>query len=101
MAYLPDCDLSKTDKGPAGILITNQHIIYHIREKHHNMWLHDEGELLVMKDGDRFDVLYREDKRGRPKRRLARLTTGDARKLIHALDELQCNLRVVRARKRQ
>jgi len=92
LCYLPDTDFSKHDAGLAGIVVTDQCIVYCKHHRRGSVALDEPGELLLSQDGPFFDVSYHCDNH---RRRLVRVRGPDGSELVRALDALQRPLRVV------
>jgi hypothetical protein len=80
--YLMDADLARADAGLAGLVITDQRLIYHKYHHHGQIRLDEEATLLVQRD-DRLATLYVEA--GGKRAKVANLQAKDVPQLIDAL----------------
>jgi len=96
LAYVPDSDFQTKDDGLAGVVLTSQRLVWTKYQKHGSVPLDAEVMLRLEKDGAFYDLLFQIGQRRKP---MVRLRAAHAHRLISALDELACPLRVTRARK--
>lgn len=80
--YFLDADLARADAGLAGLVITDQRLIYHKYHHHGQARLDDEATLLIQRD-DRLAALYLEV--GSRRTKVATLQAKDVAALIDAL----------------
>lgn len=80
--YFLDADLARTDAGLAGLVISDQRLIYHKYHQHGQIRLDDDATLLVQRD-DRLATLYLDA--GSKRVKVATLQTKDVAALIEAL----------------
>jgi DNA-directed RNA polymerase subunit RPC12/RpoP len=96
IVFLPDTTTPATELGAAGIIITDQRVVFRNSEENGSIPLDEQGELRLKKiDGD-YSVTHCHGRRMRHRRPLCRLAPDDAGQLIHNLDELKQSLRTVR-----
>ena len=95
LAYLPDRDLPKFEMGLHGVVVTDQRVIFCNDQQTGGIHLDAYGELMLVKNGAYYDLLYHHDN---VERALGQLRREAAQELAHMLDEQKNRLRVVRAK---
>ncbi|MBI1367631.1 MAG: hypothetical protein GC162_03140 [Planctomycetes bacterium] len=91
LAYLPDSEFTARDAGYAGIIVTNQRLVYHKYSHSGALPLDAPGELQLACDGVFCDVTYTG---GRVPKTLVRLRAPCAGELAQTLAQLKCPLQV-------
>ena len=94
--YLAEVGLCDHEQGSAGVIVTNQRVVFCNEDNRGSVSLDGEGELQIKKTGTSYDVTFCHGRRMRHRRPVSRLDPDDAGRLIHTLDELKRHLRTVR-----
>ena len=82
--YVNDADFGSRDEGMAGLVLTNQRLIYHKRHRHGSARFSENPELAIRPDGD-FAALTIKTSQGRAK--AAKFRLRDLESLIEAIKQ--------------
>jgi hypothetical protein len=87
LGYFNDSDFAKSDAGLAGLVVTDQRIVWCKYHHHGTMALDEPATLVALEDG-RFADLYCHQ--GGTRRKLVRLRSNDADELADLLSQIDC-----------
>jgi hypothetical protein len=92
-SYFADRQISKFDHGKAGVVVTDQRIVYCRNKQEGSLHLDAYGELILMKDGPYFELYYHHDNQ---EMTLVQLRLNDADLFVNAVNNQNGRLRVLR-----
>ncbi len=92
-SYIAGRELSKFDHGKAGIVVTDQRIVYCRNKQQGTLHLDAYGELILLKGGPYFELYYHHDNQ---EITLVQLRLDDADKFVNAVNNQNGRLRVLR-----
>jgi len=92
LGYFNDADFSRGDAGLAGLILTDQRLVFTKYHHHGTLSLHAGGELTGERDGTFVTIAYTRSNGGR--RKLVRLRPEDAGDLARMLEDLDADIRL-------
>ena len=90
--YMPERSLSKFDHGIAGVVVTDQRVVYCRNKQQGSLHLDAYGEMILMHDGPCYDLFYHHDNQ---EVLLVQLRPDDARRFAEAVNAQEERLRVL------
>jgi len=96
VGYISDSDFTKKDAGLAGLIITDQRVVYCKYHNHGAFRINDENTwVIAVADGPFFDIIYQHD---RTRKKIVRLRRDDCEQLGQLLSDVGSTLHIEAAR---